>query len=109
ERVGLNQILTSFKRPGLSRILWQKLAVSLGLYGWFAVIALYLQRQLGFSLTQTDYFFSIFAVLNVFANTVLVGRISERLGDRAMSNVGLASLAAAFLTLPFVHHLGMLA
>ena len=109
ERVGLAQILASFKRPGLSRILWQKLAVSLGLYGWFAVIALYLQRQLGFSLTQTDYFFSIFAVLNVIANTLLVGRISARLGDRAMSNVGLVSLVAAFLTLPFVHHLGVLA
>lgn len=109
ERVGLTQILSSFKRPGLSHILWQKLAVSLGLYGWFAVIALYLQRQLGFSLTQTDYFFSIFAVLNVFVNVVLVGRISTWLGDRAMSNVGLVSLAAAFVTLPFVHDLAFLA
>lgn len=108
ERPGLAQIAACFNRPELSRILWQKLAISLGLYGWFAVIALYLQRQLGFTLTQTDYFFSIFAVLNVFTNVLLVGRISARLGDRAMSNVGLASLVAAFLTVPFVHSLGAL-
>jgi DHA1 family tetracycline resistance protein-like MFS transporter len=106
--VGLNEILASFHKPRLSRILWQKLAISLGLYGWFAVIALYLQRQLGFSLTQTDYFFSVFAILNVFCNVFLVGRISARLGDRAMSNVGLVSLVAAFASLPFVRDLGLL-
>lgn len=109
EHVGYGQILASFRTPRLSRILWQKLAISLGLYGWFAVIALYLQRQLGFSLTQTDYFFSIFAVLNVLVNVFLIGRISSRLGDRTMSNVGLVSLAAALATLPFVHDLAALA
>ena len=109
ERVGVREILASFRKPRLSRILWQKLAIAMGLYGWFAVIALYLQRQLGFSLTQTDYFFSIFAVFNVFCNVFLIGRISAWLGDRAMSNVGLVSLAGAFASLPFVHDLTLLA
>ncbi len=108
DRVGLREVLTSFQKPRLSRILWQKLAISLGLYGWFAVIALYLQRQLGFSLTQTDYFFSGFAIFNVFVNVFLIGRISAWLGDRTMSNVGLVSLAGAFASLPFVHDLAML-
>jgi DHA1 family tetracycline resistance protein-like MFS transporter len=106
--VGLSEILASFHKPRLARILWQKLAISLGLYGWFAVIALYLQRQLGFSLTQTDYFFSVFAILNVFCNVFMVGRISARLGDRSMSNVGLVALAAAFASLPFVRDLALL-
>ncbi|MEO6835546.1 MAG: MFS transporter [Candidatus Tumulicola sp.] len=108
ERAGIGDMLASFRQPRLSRILWQKLAISLGLYGWFAVIALYLQRQLGFSLTQTDYFFSLFAVFNVLVNVFLIGRISAWLGDRTMSNVGLASLAAAFATVPFVHDLAFL-
>ncbi|MGA8534895.1 MAG: MFS transporter [Candidatus Tumulicola sp.] len=108
EQIGLRQILASFRKPRLSRILWQKLAISLGLYGWFAVIALYLQRQLGFSLTQTDYFFSLFAVFNVLVNVFAIGRISAWLGDRAMSNVGLVSLAGAFASLPFVHDMAML-
>jgi DHA1 family tetracycline resistance protein-like MFS transporter len=109
EHIGIGEILASFRQPRISRILWQKLAISLGLYGWFAVIALYLQRQLGFSLTQTDYFFSLFAVFNVIVNVFLIGRISAWLGDRTMSNVGLASLVAAFATLPFVHDLTVLA
>ncbi len=81
---------------GSARILVQKLAIALALYGWFAVFALYLARQLGFSLTQTDYLFSIFAVFNVIMNAVVVGRVSARLGDRMMSNLGLASLVGGF-------------
>jgi MFS transporter, DHA1 family, tetracycline resistance protein len=108
ERVGMGQILASFRKPHLARLLWQKLAIALALYGWFAVFALFLQRQLGFSLENTDYLFSIFAVFNVVMNAVLVGRISARIGDRAMSNVGLASLTAAFALVAFVHGLPLL-
>jgi len=108
-QAGLAQILASFGRPKLSRILWQKLAISLGLYGWFAVFALYLQRQLGFSLPQTDYLFSSFAAFNVFCNAVLVGRVSTAIGDRAMSNAGLALLVTGFAFVPFVHSVALLA
>jgi MFS transporter, DHA1 family, tetracycline resistance protein len=109
EKIGLKQILASFGRPKLGRILWQKLAISLGLYGWFAVFALYLQRQLGFSLPQTDYLFSGFAAFNVFCNAVLVGRVSSGIGDRAMSNRGLALLVTGFALVPFVHSIALLA
>jgi DHA1 family tetracycline resistance protein-like MFS transporter len=104
-RFAIATFLASFGKPRLGRILWQKLAIALALYGWFAVFALYLQRQLGFSLAQTDYLFSIFAVFNVFMNVVMVGRISARLGDRWMSNVGLTSLVAGFAVVPFVHNI----
>jgi MFS transporter, DHA1 family, tetracycline resistance protein len=107
--VGLNEALASFRKPHLSRLLWQKLAISLALYGWFAVIALYLQRQLGFTLAQTDYLFSVFAIFNVFMNAFMVGRVSARLGDRTMSNVGLASLTTGFALVPFVHGIPLLA
>jgi MFS transporter, DHA1 family, tetracycline resistance protein len=103
EAPGVGSIMASFKKPRLSRILWQKLAVSLGLYGWFSVIALYLHYQLHFSLTQTDYFFSFFAVFNVLSNVFLVGRMSAWLGDRNMSNVGLAALVLAFASVAMVH------
>ena len=107
-RFGIATLLASFGKPRLGRILWQKLAIALALYGWFAVFALYLQRQLGFSLAQTDYLFSIFAVFNVFMNVVMVGRISARLGDRWMSNLGLTSLVAGFAVVPFVHNILLL-
>jgi MFS transporter, DHA1 family, tetracycline resistance protein len=103
QSVGISEILAAFRRPKLARILGQKLAISLGLYGWFAVFALYLQRQLGFSLLDTDYLFSGFAAFNVFCNAFLVGRVSASIGDRAMSNVGLALLVTGFACVPFVH------
>jgi MFS transporter, DHA1 family, tetracycline resistance protein len=104
ERVKLRDVFECLRRPVLSSILYQKLALALGLYGWFAVIALYLAGQLGFTLADTDYFFSGFAAFNVLCNAVLVGKISERFGDRAMSNLGLACLAGAFCVVPFVHN-----
>jgi len=108
ERLGMGALFGSFRKPRLARILLQKFAIALALYGWFAVFALFLARQLGFSLTSTDYLFSIFAVFNVFMNAVVVGRISARLGDRVMSNIGLASLVAGFALIPFVHDLALL-
>ncbi len=102
--LGLSEILSTFARPKLARILLQKAALSLGLYGWFAVFALFLQRQFQFGLTQTDIYFSVFALSNVFVNAVLIGRLSRVLGDRMMSNLGLASLVIAFLLVPFSHN-----
>jgi MFS transporter, DHA1 family, tetracycline resistance protein len=108
-RFSIKAFLASFRAPHLARLLWQKLAVALALYGWFAVFSLYFARQLGFSLSQTDYFFSIFAIFNVFMNAFVVGRVSGWLGDRWMSNLGLASLVVGFASLPFVHEVGLLA
>jgi len=108
ERVGMGALFHSFRKPRLARLLVQKLAIALALYGWFAVFALYLARQLGFNLAQTDYLFSIFAVFNVLLNAVVVGRVSARLGDRMMSNLGLVSLVAGFALVPFVHDLVVL-
>jgi len=103
ERVGLKDVFECLRRPGLNSIMFQKLALALGLYGWFAVIALYLAGQLGFTLVETDYFFSGFALFNVLCNAVIVGKISERFGDRTMSNLGLGFLAVSFAAVPFVH------
>ncbi|MHB8462266.1 MAG: MFS transporter [Vulcanimicrobiaceae bacterium] len=102
--LGLSEILSTFARPKLARILLQKAALSLGLYGWFAVFALFLQRQFHFGLTETDIYFSVFALSNVFVNAVLIGRLSRVLGDRMMSNLGLASLVVAFTLVPLSHN-----
>lgn len=109
DRLSLRAALASFAKPRLARVLWQKLAISLALYGWFAVFALYLAGQLRFGLAATDYLFSSFAIFNVFMNAVVVGRVSARLGDRRMSNVGLTTLVASFAMVPFVHDIYALA
>ncbi|MDP9017279.1 MAG: MFS transporter [Candidatus Eremiobacteraeota bacterium] len=100
---GFSEIITSFRIPRLSRILWQKLALSLGLYAWFGVFSLFLARQMHFGLAETDYYFSAFAILNVIMNIFIVGRVSDRVGERALSNLGLGSLVLAFAFVPFVN------
>jgi len=101
--VGPMEIVRTFANPALSRLLWQKLALSLSLYAWFSVFTLFLMRQLRFSLPATDYLFSAFAIVNVFTNTAGVGRASDRLGDRRMSMLGIFFLIGAFALVPFVH------
>ncbi|MDQ2664029.1 MAG: MFS transporter [Candidatus Eremiobacteraeota bacterium] len=100
--VRLRDVARTFHDSTLARILYQKLALSLGLYAWFSVMALFLQQQLHFGLATTDYYFSMIAVLSVAVNVFVVRRVSERIGDRAMSNVGLAFLIVAFVLVPFV-------
>jgi MFS family permease len=41
-------------------------------------------------------------------NVVMVGRVSARIGDRWMSNVGLTSLVAGFAIVPFIHNILLL-
>ena len=103
-RVGLSDIVNTLRNQRTARILWQKLALSLALYGWYAIIALYLQRQLNFGVVQTTEYFSGFALVNVVINGFGVGKASNRLGDRTMSTLGLVLLVIGFATLPFVHH-----
>jgi DHA1 family tetracycline resistance protein-like MFS transporter len=107
-RVGLRQIFASFGNPRIAPTLWQRLALALGLYAWFSVIALFLKGQLDFSLTQTYYYFSAFAGINVAVNGFGVGRVSTGMGDRTMSNLGLGLLVVAFALVFTVHNLFML-
>jgi DHA1 family tetracycline resistance protein-like MFS transporter len=99
----LRDTFATLRSGALRPILVQKLALSMSLYGWYLAIALYLKYQLGFSLVETTVYYSAFALFNVLVNAVFVGRASKLRGDRTMSNIGLASLAAGFALVPFVH------
>jgi DHA1 family tetracycline resistance protein-like MFS transporter len=103
--VGAKEIFRTFRNPQISPKLWQKLALSLTLYGWFGVYALFLQKQLGYSFQQTSYVFAAFGIINTFVNAILVGRTSDRLGDRLMSTIGIGALVAGFACVPLVHSL----
>ncbi len=98
-----NEIVSNLKDKRTAPVLWQKLAISLGLYAWFAVFALYLQSALGFSASQTMFMFAGYGVFNTLLQVLLVGKLSDALGDRRTSNLGLAILVVAFALIPFVH------
>lgn len=99
---GPAEILRTFKNPALSPKLWQKLALSLALYGWFGVMALYFAQQLHFGLRETYLFMIYISVLNVIVNAFVLGRVSDRIGNRAMSTLGIASLVFGFAFVPFI-------
>ncbi len=102
-KVGLRDIAATFTNVRLSPLLVQKFALSLALYAWYSVIALYLAGQLHFNVVQTTQYFSGFAVVNVLINAVGVGKASKSLGNRVMSTLGLALLVIGFALTPFVH------
>ena len=102
--VGMREVFATFTNVRLSPLLLQKLALSLALYGWYSVIALYFAGQLHFGVVQTTQYWSLFAIINVVINGVGVGKASNRLGDRVMSSLGLLLLVAAFASAPFVHN-----
>jgi DHA1 family tetracycline resistance protein-like MFS transporter len=106
---GPSEILRTFKNPALSPKLWQKLALSLALYGWFGVMALYFAHQLHFGLRETYLFMIYISVLNVFVNAFVLGRVSDRIGNRMMSTLGIASLVCALAFVPFVSAVWQLA
>jgi len=103
EKVGAREILATLGNAKFRPILLQKAALSLSLYGWYIVIALYLNRQLGFGLGQTFLAFMAFAAVGVLANVFGVGKVSKTTGDYRMANVGIALLVAAFASVPFIH------
>jgi DHA1 family tetracycline resistance protein-like MFS transporter len=105
ERVRLRDIMLTFSNVRLAPLLVQKLALSLALYAWFAVIALYLQGQMHFSVVETMRYFSLFAIVNFIFNAFGVERASNMFGDRAMSSVGMALLVSGFAITPFVHNI----
>jgi MFS transporter, DHA1 family, tetracycline resistance protein len=108
EHVGLRDIAKTLVNPTFSPLLLQRLAISLTLYGWYGVIALYLAGQLHFNVADTTTMFSGFAIVNVLINGVGVGKASNRMGDRAMSTLGLVLLVAGFACTPFVHSVPLL-
>ncbi len=107
--VGPAEIFRTFKNRMLAGKLWQKLALSLALYGWFGVMALYFAKQLHFGLRETYFFMIYISVLNLFVNAVILGRVSDRIGNRTMSTMGIAALLCGFAFVPFVDTVWQLA
>jgi len=98
-------IRTSLTDRRVAPLLLQLWAFSLSLYAWFGVFTLLLKEGIGFGPSQTSYFFAVFGVVSVFVQIFAVGRISDGVGDRRASNLGIASLLLAFILVPFARNL----
>jgi MFS transporter, DHA1 family, tetracycline resistance protein len=102
---GFSDIVASLTNQRLAPLIWQQWMFSLALYAWFGVFALFLQAALGYNVTQNYYFFAGFAMLSVFLQGAVVGPVSDKLGDRTTSTIGIFSAVVAFCAVPFVHDL----
>jgi DHA1 family tetracycline resistance protein-like MFS transporter len=100
-----NHIRASLMDPRVAPILLQMWAFSLALYAWFGVFALLMQAALGFSATNTSFFFASFGVLSVILQLGPGPRIIDTLGDRRSSNIGIGLALCGFLLVPFIHNL----
>jgi len=101
-------IIRYLRDRSVNGVLVQKLAYSLGLYGWFSSFALVLQAQFGFGPSETSYFFGGFGIISILIQLGVVGNLAEHLGTRPASNVGFCSALAFFLVVPLVHSVLML-
>jgi MFS transporter, DHA1 family, tetracycline resistance protein len=99
------EILRSLKDPSVAPILIQDLVFSMGIYGWFSVIALVLGAQLHFGPGDTSRLFSVYGVVMVILQIFVVGRLTDALGNRLTSNLGFASMIISFCFAPFMHDL----
>jgi len=86
-------------------ILLQMWAFSLALYAWFGVFALLMQAALGFTATNTSFFFASFGVLSVILQLGPGPRLIDALGDRRSANIGIALALCGFLLVPLIHNL----
>ncbi|HEY0799107.1 MAG TPA: MFS transporter [Candidatus Baltobacteraceae bacterium] len=102
-------IIRYLRDPSVNGVLLQKLAYSLGLYGWFSAFALVLQAQLHFGPSATSYFFGGFGVISIIMQLGVVGNLAERTGARIASNIGFTSALVFFLLVPIVHSVPTLA
>jgi DHA1 family tetracycline resistance protein-like MFS transporter len=107
--VGPAEIFRTFKNAKLSPKLWQKLALSLAMYGWFGVMALYFARQLHFGLRETYLFMIYFSIMNAVINAFILGRVSDKIGNRMMSTLGIGALVLGFAIVPLVGSVWQLA
>ena len=87
----------------ISPVLWLRLVYCLGMYGWFGAMALVFNRQLGWDVATLSYVFAGFGVLQVVMQVALVGKITDVLGNRTATNVGLALCVVAIALVPFSH------
>jgi DHA1 family tetracycline resistance protein-like MFS transporter len=99
----LADVRTSLLDARIAPVMWQKLVFSLGLYGWFSIFTLVLQKQFGFDAAGSSYFFCAFGLASVIFQIGVVGRLTDKLGDRRSSNIGFVSLLIGFAIVPFAH------
>lgn len=78
-------------------------------HGVMPLLAFFLGDRFGFDEFTIGYVFMYIGSLSVFARVLVLGRMVDKFGEVRVSRIGICSLSLAFLMLPFVNSIGMLA
>jgi MFS family permease len=85
-------------------------AIAIGsAHGINPLLALFLNERFGVDEFTIGYLFMYIGSVSVFARVLVLGRLVDRLGEVQVSRIGICLLSAAFLALPLVDSIGMLA
>ncbi len=92
-----------------SRLIWIY-AIAIGAFqGITAVLALFLNARFQVTEKTIGFFFMYIGAISVFARVLLLGRLVDRFGEARLSRLGIVTLAAGVLGMPFAGNIGTLA
>ena len=85
-------------------------AIAIGAFqGITGVLALFLARRFAVDETTIGWFYMYIGAIAVFARTLVLGRMVDRLGEARLSRIGLVTLSCGILALPLADGLPSLA
>ncbi len=102
-----------FRQPVLGRLLAQFFVFAFAFATFTSGFALFAERTFSwhdkpFGPREVGYLFAYAGFLGIILQGGLIGRLVARFGERPLSTTGFASMAAAYLLLGLVHHVGPL-
>jgi MFS family permease len=107
-RQALWRVISHSAEPS-SRLIWIY-AIAIGAFqGITAVLALFLNARFQVTEKTIGYFFMYIGAISVFARVLLLGRLVDRYGEARLSRVGIVTLAAGVIGMPFAGSLVTLA
>jgi predicted MFS family arabinose efflux permease len=107
-RQAMWRVVTHGREPS-SRLIWIY-AIAIGAFqGTGAVLALFLNARFQVDEKTIGWFYMYIGSISVFARVLLLGRLVDRLGEVSLSRIGIVTLGAGLLAMPFCGSLGTLA
>jgi MFS family permease len=92
-----------------SRLIWTY-AIAIGSFqGTNAVLAYFLKAHFGVTKNEIGWFYLYIGAISVFTRLLALGPLVDRLGEARLSRIGIVTLAAGLIGLPFAGSLPTLA
>ena len=101
-RFNIANLIRALRHPNIGILYIIFFIVSLSFSGFETVFALYLQQAFNYGSKETGYFFALIGGTHVLTQGLLIGRLSQRFGEKRLITASTLTLSVAFIlmTLP---------